>query len=698
MIEWKLEGMTCSNCANGVAKFLEKKGMKEVFVNFSTGILQFVPPSAQFPLQELITGIEKLGYKVLDPAGKPASRFGLTQKLILSLVFTGPLLIGHFLMLLGIHIPFTHAIGWQLFWSTPAILVGLFHFGPSAWSSVKTRVPNMDVLIFLGGFTALVYSILGVCIAKPEMLFFETSASIFTLVLLGNWLEKRAVGQTTTAIEELNKLQTDTARVVTPSGAVVSLSISELQPGHILVVNEGDSVPADGIISGGEAWMDESLVTGESEPVYRSIGDRVIGASIVVSGNLTVQVRALGKESVLGQMIELVKNAQREKPPIQRLADKISAIFVPIVLSIALCTFLFGWIVFDLSLQQALLNAIAVVVISCPCAMGLATPTAIMVGVGRLAKAGILVKGGATLELMSKIEKVVFDKTGTLTTGDFSLEHIEYLKQDKHWIDSIIGSMEQHSSHPLAKSIQKLFPVGQPMKFEKVQEIKGAGIEAWDYEGNHFRLGSPSAFLPQQPSPGAGFVLLKNGELVAKANFTDTLRPGAAEAIQKLSKEGIRSFILSGDNESNTKAVAQSLGIDHYYAQKTPSEKLHLIETMARQGQVAMVGDGINDAAALAKATLGISFGQASKIAIQSAQVILLGGHLEQLIKAIAYSKATLKTVRQNLFWAFAYNIVAIPVAAMGFLDPMWAAAFMAFSDVVVIGNSLRLRFKNVKY
>jgi len=694
IIELQVEGMDCNNCAMSITRFLERKGLQDVYVNFQTKEVRFRQSEQLLAMENIKAGIHKLGYTVVE-AETPKPFWTLERKLLLSAIFTTPLLLGHLLMSVGVHIGLMHNYWLQFLLCLPVFLIGLFHFGRSAWSSVRGGVPNMDVLIFVGSTAAFVYSLIGTFLNEHNYVLYETSATIITLVLLGNWFEKRAVQQTTTAIGELTKLQVEKAKRIMPSGTIVIINRDEIKVGDILQVNEGDKIPADGVVISGNVSIDESMLTGESVPIEKGLNDNLIGASLVQSGNLQMRVTAIGKDTVLNQMIELVKTAQQDKPDIQRLADKISAIFVPVVLGISVLTFIIAYFGFDLTFQKALMNAIAVLVISCPCAMGLATPTAVMVGVGRLARNGILVKGGQTVEIFSNIKNIVFDKTGTLTTGEFKIKNIEYHTQNEALANALIYKLEQHSSHPIAQSLVREMASrvnGVNVDDLIAEERKGVGVFAKDSQNNTYQI---TAHRSQ--SAGSQYLaLLKNDALVAQIELTDTLKPEALSTIQFLQKAGIQPIILSGDKQERTESVAEQLGIKEFYAEKLPEEKLFIIENLTRENPTAMVGDGINDAAALTKATIGISLSNASQAAIQSAQIVLLNGNLSHLPKAIAISKHTVLTIKQNLFWAFAYNIVAIPVAAFGFLNPIWGALFMALSDVVVIGNSIRLKRKKI--
>ena len=698
IVELKVEGMDCSNCANSIARFLERKGVEEVFVSFQTKEVRFRRNDDLLPLPEAVQGIQRLGYTVVDD-GQPKPFWNLERRLLLSAIFTSPLLLAHLLMAVGLHAAWMHN-GWvQLALTVPVFLVGGLHFVRSAVSSLRSGVPNMDVLIAVGSTAALVYSLVGLLLRQPDYYFFETAASIITLVLLGNWLEHRAVAQTTTAIAELTSLQAPVARKWTPSGALVSLPVDQVRAGDVLQVYEGDKIPADGRVLEGAGQVDESMLTGESLAVDKRTGDSVIGASVLVGGNLRIEVSAAGRDTVLSRMIELVKTAQQDKPPIQRLADRISAVFVPVVLLISLATLLLAYWVFGLGFQQALLNAIAVLVISCPCAMGLATPTAVMVGVGRLARQGILIKGGQTIEIFSRIRRFVFDKTGTLTNGNFDVRNVNYLGNNQQEVNAVLYAMEGHSNHPIAHSLLKwlsLQPKEGGVSLREIREDKGVGLSATDGMGRIYQLGSARILPKGMVVPSGQVYLLRDGELLAVVELMDELKEEAAQVIGYLHKHGLETVVLSGDTVDKTRDVAQALSIDKFYGAQLPEDKLSQISALSGEKPTAMVGDGVNDAPALARATLGVSLSNASQAAIESAQVVLLNGRLDALPKAIGIARATVLTIKQNLFWAFIYNIVAIPVAAMGYLNPMWGALFMAFSDVVVIGNSIRLKYKRI--
>ena len=698
-VEWQVEGMTCHNCAANISKFLQREGLGEVDVNLATGKVTFVSPGNGAALTGLKNGVQNLGFQVLDEEGGGEGggglAWGLKQKLLICSIFTFPLLAYHLLSATGLQFAFMDNPWVQFGLALPVYIIGLVHFGRSAFFSLRGGMPNMDVLIFVGSTAAFAYSLIGLAFQEPNYIFFETAATIITLVLLGNWMEHRAVKQTTTAIEELTALQPRNALRITADGSMEMVDRHALRPGDRLQINEGDQVPADGILESGRLLVDESMITGESVPVEKVKGDPVTGGTLVQGGNGQTRVTAVGKQSVLAQIIQLVEQAQRDKPDIQRLADRISAIFVPAVMLIALFAVGLGYWVLDLPLYRAMMNGIAVLVISCPCAMGLATPTAVMVGVGRMARNGILVKGGQTLEILSGIKNFVFDKTGTLTTGEFTLERADYHAIPEKEANGIVYQMEQRSSHPLAKSLVKALQPKvdlQDLPELTVEEQKGVGLEAFDSDRNIYRLSASTAGVNGMNT----IALRRNEELLATLALADGLRPRAREVIEYLQADDRHPLIVSGDREERVRKVAEVLGIRDYRAEQSPAAKQQYISELAAQAPTAMIGDGVNDAPALARATIGISLGNASAIAIESAEVVLLNGQISQLEKALRIGQHTLITIRQNLFWAFAYNIVAIPMAVMGLLNPMLGVLFMAFSDLVVIGNSIRLKYKKI--
>ncbi len=717
-ITLQVEGMDCTTCALGITKNLQKKGLENVFVDFATGEATFLLHDKN-KLKSIIDGINDLGYKVVDSKFKEENEGKLSRiekRFYFSLPFTIILFFGHLVFPHDfiLNQPFI-----QLTICIPVFIIGVLQFGKSAWGSLKSMVPNMDVLIFIGSTSAFIYSMIGMWLhyGTHEMhnyLFFETTASIITLVLLGNVFEYRSVKQTTTAIRELSAIQATKAKMVglqMGREIITEIDYKNIVAGALLQVNSGDKIPVDGEIIAGDATIDEAMLTGESMPVEKTISHKVIGGTIVVNGNLRMRAEQVGDQTVLSKIIDLVKKAQQAKPAIQKLGDKISAIFVPVVLGISILTFVINYFVIDFptgidALQEAMMRAIAVLVISCPCAMGLATPTAVMVGIGRAAKMGILIKGGNTLEEFAKIKNIVFDKTGTLTTGEFKIKNIDYsVGTTEKEIKEIVYNLELKSSHPIARSIVSELKNGfQSPRFININEEKGLCITASDAENNVYKVGSYK-IASQLPSIDGSLQLndihtiyvVKNNVLIATVDLEDTIKENVKEMLQTLNQQGIDTIMLSGDRRKKCEDLAQKISINKVFSEQSPSQKIELIEKFTRETPTAMVGDGVNDAPALAKATVGISLSNATQVAIQSAQIILLKNNdLSLLTKAHLISKHSLITIKQNFFWAFFYNIIAIPVAAFGLLSPTVGALTMAFSDVIVIGNSIRLKTKKL--
>ncbi len=693
-VSLKVDGMTCSNCAQGISKSLKKAGYADAHANFVDGEVSFSMPEGR-SAQEAIDQIESLGYTVKTGDNtRPKGLARIEKKFLFALVFTVPL--------------FTHMFvphDWlindplvQIGMCLPVYILGFLHFGRSAWGSIKARYANMDVLIFMGTSAAFFYSLAGTIMfwGEPEMhnyMFFETTATIITLVLLGNVMEHRSIQQTAVSLGELTKMQTTTARIVMRLNGKEKLFETDpknIKKGDELQVNEGDHIPTDGKILTGSGLVDESAITGESAHVRKEAGSIVFSGTTLVSGNVRMDADREAKDSTLQKIIDLVKKARKDQPQIQKLGDKVSSIFVPVVLVISLLTLVIAYFVFQTSFTQALMNAVAVLVISCPCAMGLATPTAIVAGVGRAAKNGILIKGGSTLELFAQGGTIIFDKTGTLTSGNFSVEWVN--NEIGNRAAALIKSLEIHSSHPIAQSFLKQWPKLTPEILDDIREEKGAGIHGKTRDGEKVFFGQ------NRQKVSADLVLTISDKVVAALNIRDEIKPGAKAMVDLFKKEGFTPIMLSGDKREKVLATAKEIGIETVNYEMSPEAKLDYIERLADKGNVIMVGDGINDGPALSRAQVGISPGGASALALDSARIVIMNSNeMESLAYAFLISKHTYRTIKQNLFWAFFYNVMAIPLAAFGFLNPMIAALAMAFSDVVVIGNSLRLKMKKLR-
>jgi Cu+-exporting ATPase len=698
-----VEGMTCSNCALGVTKRLEKRGLKDVDVNFATGEVRF-SKSPDITIDVVESDIKSLGYGIKsdESAGKGKKQLSIDQKFYISLIFSLPLFMHMFISWEPLHNPLV-----QFFLCLPVFALGFYHFGKSGLGSLKSGVPNMDVLIFIGATAAFGYSVAGMIMhwGEPEaanFLFFETAATIITLVFLGNLIEHRSVKQTTSSIQELTALQVEKANkvsIVDGEEQIEEIEAKDIRVGDTLLVRNGDKIPTDGKIKEGAAKIDEAMISGEAEAVKKKDGDEVIGGTIILDGSIKMVALKVGHQTVLSQIIELVKTAQSQKPTIQKLGDKVAGIFVPIVVGISVLTFIVWYFAIGVDFRIAILNAIAVLVISCPCAMGLATPTAVMVGISRAARNGILIKGGSSIEIFAKAKHIVFDKTGTITTGDFSIKNIQLYNTDynEDKVKSILLSLEMYSAHPIAKSILKQLKGKVKMiPLMGIREEKALGMFGQDSEGKQLALGSYK-LLKTEPTHSHSLYLIENEVLVAGIDLEDEIREDTIETIANFERANISTYILSGDKKEKVKAMAEKCGIENYESEQLPEQKLAKIEALNQDGFTVMVGDGINDAPALAKASIGVSLSSATQVAINSAEIVLLNkSSLKSAWDAYNISHHTYLTIKQNLFWAFAYNAVAIPIAAMGFLNPMVAALSMAFSDVIVIGNSIRLRYKNI--
>ena len=696
-----VEGMTCSNCAQNITRQLAKKGLRNVQVNFEDSEVVF-DSQTMLNSTEVISAINNLGYKATAGEEKIplVKSFSLEKKFLICAVLTILLLLHMVINRDWLHNPFV-----QLMLCLPVMIIGWIYFGKSAYGSLKNKMPNMDVLITIGSGSAFIYSLVALVIfydneELQHHLYFETSATIITLVLLGNLIEKRSLKKTTNAIEQLMRLKPQKAmriiNALTDEESIVETDASKLKINDLVLVSSGERISADGRIYRGSAAIDESSMTGEAIPVDKKGNDVVLAGTLIVSGSIKMICDKTGDDTVLNKIIEQVKQSTLRKPAIQRMGDKVSAWFVPAVIIISIITFCISFGIAHLSFQQSLLHSIAVMVISCPCAMGLATPTAVAVGIGKAAAMGILVKGGDTAETFSRTKTIVFDKTGTLTTGKFKITKVNYHHADKDFIHHIIQKLEQQSKHPIAVAlVQQLKPEKKYNAdfFKTIEEQKGFGVHATDADGNIYKVGSFNSVKGFCSDVSHRVYVSCNSELLATIDMEDEIRQDAKSVINYFRAQNIKPVLLSGDNAVNCKRVADALNIDDVYADKLPHEKAAIIRALKKDGWVAMVGDGVNDAVSLAEADTGISFRSATEIAIQSAAIVLMNEHdLFSLCRAHQLTQSTLKTIKQNLFWALAYNVIAIPAAAFGMLSPMISSLSMTFSDVVVIGNSLRLK------
>ncbi len=701
-VNWKVDGMTCSNCALTVQQYLTSEGMENVKVNLIGGEVSFEINGKNE--QQIIKGIESLGYNVQNDGSQPvkAGKRLFTshkQRFLFCLLFTLPLMLH---MFDWVHLHWLMSPWVQLALCLPVFVVGINFFGRSAIKSIRNRMPNMNVLVAIGATAAFVYSLTGALLnLGPQYLFFETTASIITLVFLGNYLEDASIQSTQRALNSLARSQQVMANMIAfdenHQEIIFPIENTQLRSGDLILIKSGEQVPADCKILTGDATVNESIITGESLPITKKGKDKLIGGSIIIDGIVKAQVVSEAKDSVLSNIINLVKQAQSEKPPVQQLADKISAIFVPLVLGIAVVAFIINYLVLH-DFTMALMRSIAILVIACPCAMGLATPAAIAVGLGRAARNGVLFRNAKSLELFRTIKQVVFDKTGTLTTGRFELSNYEVVSADisADEFKQISFSLEKYSNHPIAQCITTSWKRKDAIRWVKLEEKKGLGMIGITASGDRYVAGSFETAMTLTTDDSHNVYILKNGQLLGWIDVKDEVRPEAISIVQYLRHRGIRTVLLSGDRLNKCRQLANLLGIDEVIAEKKPEEKLAVIEDLSLQGPTAMVGDGINDAPALAKATIGISLSEASQIAVQTADVVLMNSGIKNLPLALGLGRHTFLTVKQNLFWAFIYNIIAIPVAAFGLLTPTFGALVMGLSDVVLAINSVRLFVKKV--
>lgn len=710
-------GMACAACALSVESMIASlPGVSSASVNYAgSNVFVAYDPDAVSP-SDFAKSVESIGYGLIIEDENLTEKLAdiefkhfneLKRKLWVAGIFTLPVFV-----LSMFHIFHLEYKNWIiLILSLPVILFSGSEFYSNAWKQARHRMVNMDTLVALSTGIAFIFSLVNTVFPaiflsaglEPHV-YFESATVIIAFILAGKFLEERSKSKASSVIRSLMGLQPKNL-TVSRDGTEIELPLSMVTPGDKVMVRPGDRIPVDGVVESGDSYIDESMISGEPLPVFKTIGTNVFAGTLNSNGNLIITASKTGKNTLLAGIIAMVQEAQSAKPPIQKLADKIASVFVPIVLALSALTFVVWWVFGPQpSLTFAFLTTISVLIIACPCALGLATPTALMAGIGRGASQGILIRNAENLETACKINAVIFDKTGTLTTGKPIVAKSEWFKEDEI-LRQLLYSIEKRSGHPLAYAVASLFEGLQMLPVDNFEDIPGKGVKA-SYQNYSCLVGNKALMVengiqtPVGSDNGNSVFFACNQEIVAGFSIEDTLRDNAEEAIKKLQVIGIEVFMLTGDKEVTAAIMAEKAGIKNYFAGVLPADKNHFVKELKQKGyKVAMVGDGINDSAALAEADLGIAMATGSDIALDSAGIILMKGDLRAVAEAINLSKITVRIIRQNFFWAFFYNIIAIPVAAgllypfTGFLlSPMIAGAAMAMSSVTVVMNSLRLK------
>lgn len=708
-IRFDVEGMTCASCALRIERVLGKQeGVESAVVNFAGQEARAVVDPGSVNMAALTAAIDKIGYEITPMTGEEDR--SLDERYAAEVSYQKRNVIGA--ALLSAPVMLLSMLGPEETWSLliQAVLTTIVVFGfgwqfhKAARKQITSRSLAMDTLISVGTLTAWGYSMWAIFNDYP--VYFETAAMITTLILLGRYFEARAKGQASSAITKLLELGAKDARVIR-DGSEQTIPIDELLVGDVALVLPGEKIPSDGTIGAGASSIDESMLTGESQPVDKTIGDPVFGATLNQQGRIEIEITKLGAETALAQIVRLVEEAQTSKAEVQRLADRVAGVFVPAVILVAVVT-LAGWLVVTGDIAEAMRSAVAVLIIACPCALGLATPTAIMVGSARGAELGVLFKNAEVFERAKDVDIMIFDKTGTLTRGAMTLSHIDTGEPEERFL-LLVGSLEAASEHPIGKAValgaeEHDISLVVPEDFAA---LRGLGVTG-TVDGTEVTVGKPKLLadrglhIPEryqtamdriEATGNTAFLAGWDGEVRGALGVADSVRDTAEEAVRSLQDMDVDVVMLTGDNQRTADTIAVSIGIDSVIAEVLPADKAEEIKRLQGAGRSAgFVGDGINDAPALVQADLGMAVGSGTDVAIEAGDVVLMSGDPKLAVTALSLARATFRTIRQNLFWAFGYNVAAIPLAALGFLNPMIAAGAMAISSVSVVTNSLRLR------
>ncbi|MGI8631622.1 MAG: heavy metal translocating P-type ATPase [Solirubrobacterales bacterium] len=730
-LELPVSGMTCSSCANRVARSLNALEDVEASVNYATERATVSYDAASTEPQQLVDAVEAAGYEATLPADTPdsadagevAADAEPRRRLTISAVLALPVLVLSM-------VPALQFDYWQwvvLALASPVVTWGAWPLHRAAWANLRHGAATMDTLVSVGVSAAYLWSLYALIFGQAgetgmtmhfelvssgdatDHLYLEVAAGVTAFILAGRYFEARAKSRAGAALRALMDLGVQEASVLDADGSERLVPIAEVTVGDRFVVRPGEKLATDGAVRDGRSAVDESLITGESVPVEKAPGDEVIGASINAGGRLVVEATRVGADTALAQIAQLVADAQSGQAPVQRLADRISAVFVPVVMVLSVAT-LVGWLLIDGSATRALTAAVAVLIIACPCALGLATPTALLVGTGRGAQMGLVIKGPEILESTRTVDTIVLDKTGTVTRGEMSVAEVTATPgADEGEMLRMAGALEDASEHPIAQAIARgaREAHGSLAPVEGFRNHEGLGVEG-RVAGRQVRVGGPrlmadaglevpehlEATRTQASARGTTAVLVAYDDAVQGViTVADRIRPTSAEAVRALQDLGLRPILLTGDAEPTARAVAEAVGIDEVIAEVMPADKVAEVRRLQAEGRVvAMVGDGVNDAPALAQADVGVSIGTGTDVAIEASDLTLISGDLRGAADALRLSRATLRTIRQNLAWAFGYNVAAIPLAAAGLLNPLIAGAAMALSSVSVVANALRLR------